>query len=72
MKSPGKDGSKVCHLMPLICDLKMAKTDQVWWLMPLIAALGRQRQENLCAFEVSLANVVRSTQQSYTVRPYLN
>jgi hypothetical protein len=27
---------------------------QVWWHMPLIQALRRQRQVDLCAFEVSL------------------
>ena len=25
-----------------------------WWLMPLIPALGRQRQANVCDFETSL------------------
>ena len=41
--------------------------------MPLIPALGRQKQADLCEFEVSLIYIVNSKDsQAYIVRSYLN
>ena len=34
--------------------LKEIQESRAWWRMPLIPALGRQRQVNLCEFEASL------------------
>jgi hypothetical protein len=39
--------------------------------MPLISALRRQRQEDLCEFEASLVYRVSSSSQSYTGNPWL-
>ena len=33
---------------------------ELWWLMPVISALGRQRQEDLSEFEASLVYKVSS------------
>jgi hypothetical protein len=30
----------------------------MWWHLPLIPALGRQRQEDLCKFQASLIYIV--------------
>lgn len=38
------------------------KTHQVWWQMPLLPALERQRQADLCEFGASLVYVVNSEQ----------
>jgi hypothetical protein len=34
--------------------------DQVWWLTPLILALGKQRQVDLCEFKASVIYRVSS------------
>ena len=34
--------------------LKYVNAPGIWWLTPLIPALGRQRQMDLCEFEASL------------------
>jgi hypothetical protein len=31
--------------------------DQVWWLTPLILALGKQRQVDLCEFKANLVYI---------------
>ena len=33
---------------------------QVWWYMPLISTLGRQKQEDTCEFKASLVFIVSS------------
>jgi hypothetical protein len=33
---------------------------QVWWCMPLSPALGRERQADLCEYQVSLIHIVSS------------
>ena len=48
------------------------KTAGLWWCTPLIPALRRQRQGNLCEFEVSLVNRVSSrTETKATQKPCL-
>ena len=47
---------------------KKDKSSQVWWHMPLIPALSRQRQEDLYEFEASLiykvsSRIARATQR---------
>jgi hypothetical protein len=37
------------------------KYERVWWRMPLISALGRQRQADLCDFEASLSSRTERT-----------
>ena len=44
----------------------------VWWHMPLISALGRQKQMDLCVFEASLVYVVSSRPGKLIVRPLKN
>ena len=39
-----------------------------WWCMPLIPALGRQRQANLCEFETSLVYTVSSRTTSKAIQ----
>lgn len=38
-----------------------------WWHIPLLPALGRQRQEYLHKFEVNLVYVVRTTCTTYEI-----
>ena len=40
--------------------LKRKNRSLLWWLMPLILALWRQRQEDLCKFKASLVYKVSS------------
>lgn len=40
----------------------------MWWLVPLMLALGRQRQVDLCEFEASLAYIEFPGSQVYTMR----
>jgi hypothetical protein len=49
-----KDSPKLCET------LSENKTSLVQWLMPLISALRRQRQEDICEFKVSLVYIVSS------------
>jgi hypothetical protein len=44
---------------------------QLWWCIPLILALGRQRQVNLCEFEASLVYREFQDSQGYTEKPCL-
>ena len=37
-----------------IASIKISKPDRQWWCMPLIPALGREKQVDLCEFEASL------------------
>jgi hypothetical protein len=41
---------------------------QVWWLKPLIPALGTQRQADICEFEASLVYRVSSRAARATQR----
>ena len=50
--------------------LKMTKS-RAWWRMPLILALGRQRQADLCEFKASLVYRVSSRTAGATGRPCL-
>ena len=38
----------------LVTGLKKSKAAGQWWCMPIIPALGRQRQADLCEFKNSL------------------
>jgi hypothetical protein len=40
--------------------IRIGKSARQWWHMPLIPALGRQRQADLCEFEASLVYRVSS------------
>jgi hypothetical protein len=53
--------------------LKLGFSGQTWWCTPLIPALGRQRQVDLCEFEASLLYKVsyrtaRATQKNQKER----
>jgi hypothetical protein len=41
---------------------------RAWWHKPLIPALGRQRQANICEFEVNLVSRVSSKTARATLR----
>jgi hypothetical protein len=40
--------------------LKLLTSARWWWHRPLVPALGRQRQADLCEFETSLVYIVSS------------
>ena len=41
-------------------NIKNCYTSLAWWCMPLISTLRRQRQADLCEFELSLVYMVSS------------
>ena len=75
----GINGEVVIKVIKIAWDILYAidknsikkKASWVWWCMPLIPALGRQRQEDLCEFKANLVHRMSSKPGGAIERPCL-